>query len=68
MRPSGHEAASWHAERLGAAEARDEERQSACDPTLPAPWPSRPKVRRPRPKASGQLKASAQLGLLDDGS
>lgn len=38
-RPSGHTADRWHAARTKAAEAIDQQREAADDPTLLAPWP-----------------------------
>ncbi|MEU0108473.1 hypothetical protein ABZ313_24365 [Streptomyces sp. NPDC006251] len=39
-RPSGHMADRWHTVRLKAAEAIDQQRDEANDPTLLAPWPT----------------------------
>ena len=41
VRPSGH-GAGWHAERIALAEARDDAREAAGDPALPAPWAVQP--------------------------
>lgn len=38
-RPSEHKAWEWHKARMQAAEAIDDERERAGDPTLPARWP-----------------------------
>lgn len=43
IRPSGHDAMDWCADRKAAAEAIDDERERAGDPTLPRRWP--PEVR-----------------------
>jgi hypothetical protein len=42
FRPSGHQAADWHAARVAAAAAVDVERERAGDPTVPASWPPPP--------------------------
>ena len=38
-RPSGHTSDTWHAARVRAADAVDQAREEADDPTLLAPWP-----------------------------
>ncbi len=40
-RPSGH-GCGWHAARLAASAAVDAARETAGDPTLPAPWAAQP--------------------------
>jgi hypothetical protein len=39
QRPSGHTADRWHAARIDAADAIDQQREDADDPSLLAPWP-----------------------------
>ena len=41
-RPSGHQAHRLHAARVRAAEAADDAREAAGDPTLPARWEDQP--------------------------
>lgn len=49
-RPSEHvlsaRFATWHRARTAAADDVDDARQAANDPTLPAPWPPKPRARR----------------------